>query len=190
MLLFPFYRSSESVIRDIAKGRANIGIAGAYITSEKIDAVDLSHYHSVDCAAFASLTSTALPRYRAIMGPFHWTVWLALSLVYLLAIFPLTFSDKHTLSELLDSPEEMENMFWYVFGTFTNCFSFLGKKSWSKSDKIATRLLIGFYWLFTIIITACYTGSIIAFVTLPVYPATVDTIDQLLNGRYQIGVLG
>lgn len=57
-----YRRSSESVIRDVAKGKANIGIAGAYMTSEKINRVDLSHYHSVDCAAFASLTSTALPR--------------------------------------------------------------------------------------------------------------------------------
>lgn len=47
----------------------------------------------------------------------------------------------------------------------------------------------GFYWMFTIIITACYTGSIIAFVTLPVYPDTVDSISQLQNGFYRIGTL-
>lgn len=51
-------------------------------------------------------------------------------------------------------------------------------------------LLSGFYWFFTIIITACYTGSIIAFVTLPVYPATVDSVKQLLDGGYAIGTLG
>lgn len=43
--------------------------------------------------------------------------------------------------------------------------------------------------MFTIIITACYTGSIIAFVTLPIFPETVDTIDQLQNGFYRIGTL-
>lgn len=103
----------------------------------------MSNYHSEDCSAFVSLTSTALPRYRAIMGPFHWTVWLTLTVIYLFAIFPLTFSDKHTLKNLLETPEEMENMFWYVFGTFTNCFTFAGKTSWAQSTKIATRLLIG-----------------------------------------------
>nr|MCJ2511731.1 Ionotropic receptor 21a [Diabrotica virgifera virgifera] len=46
-----------------------------------------------------------------------------------------------------------------------------------------------FYWIFTIIITSCYTGSIIAFVTLPVFPSVVDTARQLLSGWYQIGVL-
>lgn len=50
-------------------------------------------------------------------------------------------------------------------------------------------LHLGFYWVFTIIITACYTGSIIAFVTLPVFPETVDTIDQLQNGFYRVGTL-
>jgi hypothetical protein len=43
--------------------------------------------------------------------------------------------------------------------------------------------------VFTIIITACYTGSIIAFVTLPVFPETVDSIEQLQNGFYRIGTL-
>lgn len=79
------------------------------------------------------------------MGPFHWSVWLALTCIYLFAMLPLAFSHKHTLRHLIESPEEIENMFWYVFGTFTNSFSFLGKGSWSQSNKMATRLLIGIY---------------------------------------------
>ena len=82
-------------------------------------------------------------RYRAIMGPFHWTVWLALTLTYLLAIFPIAFSYSHSLTHLLKDPWQVENMFWYVFGTFTNCFTFKGNRSWSNSDKAATRMLIG-----------------------------------------------
>lgn len=78
------------------------------------------------------------------MGPFHWTVWLAVTFTYLFAIFPISFSDNHSLHHLLKQPEEMENMFWYVFGTFTNCFTFTGAHSWNKSQKVATRLLIGF----------------------------------------------
>lgn len=51
-------------------------------------------------------------------------------------------------------------------------------------------MLIGWYWVFTIIITSCYTGSIIAFVTLPVFPTTVNTIAQLLAGFYRVGTMG
>lgn len=77
------------------------------------------------------------------MGPFHWTVWLSITTIYLIAIFPLAFSEKQSLKHLLKNPEEVENMFWYVFGTFTNCFTFFGRGSWSKADKLTTKLLIG-----------------------------------------------
>lgn len=137
---------------------------------------------------------------------------MALTLVYLVAIFPLAYSDQLTLKYLWRNPAQIENMFWYVFGTFTNSLTFQGERSWSNSKKSSTRILIGesliscqsflsivnekqlcnsqgFYWVFTIIITACYTGSIIAFVTLPVFPETVDTIHQLNSRFYRVGTL-
>ncbi|XP_044763252.1 ionotropic receptor 21a [Coccinella septempunctata] len=181
--------SEDAVIKSISEGRGNLGLSGIFISNEITEKVDISNMFYQDCAAFMTLTSTALPRYRAIMGPFHWTVWLSVTFIYLFAIFPLTFSYKHTLKPLLRNPQEMENMFWYVFGTFTNAFTFSEGDSWTNSDKMATRVFIGFYWIFTIIISACYTGSIIAFVTLPVYPETIDKVSQLQRGRYQIGML-
>lgn len=44
--------------------------------------------------------------------------------------------------------------------------------------------------MFTIIVTACYTGSIIAFVTLPAYPVVIDSVEQLLGAKFQVGTLG
>jgi hypothetical protein len=82
------------------------------------------------------------------MGPFLWEVWLALTATYLLAIFPIAFSVWHTLRPLLDDISELENMFWYVFGTFTNCFTFSGANSWSRSKTVATRVFIGQYFVY------------------------------------------
>lgn len=124
-------------------GRGDIGIGGIYTTADRTIRTDVSVAHSTDCAAFITLTSKALPRYRAIMGPFQWPVWLALTAAYLLAIFPLAFSDKLTLHHLLGNFGEIENMFWYVFGTFTNSLTFTGENSWSNTKKTSTRLLIG-----------------------------------------------
>lgn len=177
------------VIDDVRSRRADFGLAGAYVTSDRLALAEMSAQHSSDCAAFITLTSKALPRYRAIMGPFQWPVWLAIIAAYLLAIVPLAFSDRLTLRHLLGNWSEIENMFWYVFGTFTNSLTFGGQFSWSTTKRSSTRLLIGFYWVFTIIITACYTSSIIAFVTLPVFPETVDTIAELVRGYYRFGTL-
>lgn len=79
------------------------------------------------------------------MGPFRWEVWMCVTLAYMFAIIPISFSVHHTLRLLWDKPYEIENMFWYVFGTFTNCFTFSGKKSWNSGKMTSTRMFIGRY---------------------------------------------
>lgn len=79
------------------------------------------------------------------MGPFQWPVWVAIIAVYLLAMFPLVYSDRLTLRHLIGNWSEMENMFWYVYGTFTNSLTFSGTYSWSNSKKASTRIMIGLF---------------------------------------------
>lgn len=55
---------------------------------------------------------------------------------------------------------------------------------------MSTRLLIGAYWTFTIIITSCYTGSIIAFVTLPPTIETIDSVEDIQGSFYRTVTLG
>ncbi|XP_023291695.2 ionotropic receptor 21a [Lucilia cuprina] len=180
---------SENLDFSITQRLADVGMLGAYITNERLSNTDMSVGHSKDCAAFITLASKALPKYRAIMGPFQWPVWVALICIYLGAIFPIVFTDRLTLRHLMGNWGEIENMFWYVFGMFTNSLTFSGKYSWCNTKKVSTRLLIGSYWIFTIIITACYTGSIIAFVTLPAFPETVDSVMDLLGLFFRVGTL-
>ncbi|KAH8303948.1 hypothetical protein KR044_000414, partial [Drosophila immigrans] len=179
----------DNIQLQIAAGGVDIGMSGIYVTEERMGETDMSVGHSKDCAAFITLASKALPKYRAIMGPFQWPVWVALICVYLGGVFPIVFTDRLTLSHLLGNWGEIENMFWYVFGMFTNAFTFTGRYSWSNTQKTSTRLLIGAYWLFTIIITSCYTGSIIAFVTLPAFPDTVDSVNDLLGLFFRVCTL-
>lgn len=70
-------------------------------------------------------------------------MWLCLTLTYLVAIIPLAYSDSLSIRYLIEKPGQIENMFWYVFGTFTNSLTFAGEMSWSNSKKTSTRLLIG-----------------------------------------------
>ena len=70
-------------------------------------------------------------------------VWMCLTLTYLIAIIPLAYSDSLSIRYLIEKPGQIENMFWYVFGTFTNSLTFSGELSWSNSKKTSTRILIG-----------------------------------------------
>lgn len=53
---------ADKVIDNIRDGVVNVGLAGLYLTADRLTVGDLSYPHSYDCAAFISLTSTALPR--------------------------------------------------------------------------------------------------------------------------------
>lgn len=58
-----YYGSGNAVTHDISSKRAQLGIGGVYVTPERFAQVDVSAAHSHDCAAFITLSSTALPRF-------------------------------------------------------------------------------------------------------------------------------
>ncbi|XP_043285593.1 ionotropic receptor 21a [Venturia canescens] len=174
---------------DVRLGTSAAAIGGIYKNLETVTEFDTSTAHMQDCASFISLASTAVPKYRAVMGPFQSTVWLLLCAVYIIAIIPLSMNSHYSMKSLLTKPSNLESMFWYVFSTFTNSFYVKNPMLNSGLGQNATSILIGIYWVFTIIITSCYTGSIMAFITVPVYPTAMETADQLHRNRYQIATL-
>lgn len=78
-----------SVIDMVEDKQADIGLAGAFVSSERVIRVEMSAQHSTDCAAFVTLSSKALPRYRAILGPFQVNIQLPISfnIILFLALF-------------------------------------------------------------------------------------------------------
>lgn len=96
-----------------------------------------------DCAAFISKSSTALPKYQAVLGPFDPAVWILVAFVYLIAILPFTMNTNYTFISLITKPSRLLHMFWYVFSTFTNSFVVKNPLLDSGIAKNATSLLIG-----------------------------------------------
>ncbi|XP_050439120.1 ionotropic receptor 21a [Adelges cooleyi] len=178
--------AEDRIIGDLIDSKADLGVAGLYITSDRYPNVDFSPVIAQDCGAFLSLGSYALSKYRAIFGPFHWSIWVMVVFTYVAAIFPIAFTNNRSVKTLCKSPKQLESMCCYMFGTYTNLFTFKGIKSWTNTKTGSTRLFIGTYWIFTIIITTAYTSSIIAFITLPAQPMTVDTSYELVDENYKI----
>ena len=79
------------------------------------------------------------------MGPFQWGVWLCIIGIYLAAVIPLAYSERRSWKHLFTSCAVVSHMFWVVFGTFTNLFTFKGENSWNRSRKNGTCVVIGMY---------------------------------------------
>lgn len=82
-------------------------------------------------------------RYRAIFGPFHWSIWVMVVFTYMVAIFPISFTNNRNIKVLCRNPKQLESMCCYMFGTYTNLFTFKGVKSWTNTKMGSTRLFIG-----------------------------------------------
>lgn len=119
-----FSSPGDSVADMLSRRSADLGIAGLYVTKERNDGMEISMAHSIDCAGFLTLSSTSLPRSRAILGPFQWPVWVCLTLTYMVAIIPLAYSDRLTLSHLWGNYGEIENMYdrHWLFVDFSYSF--------------------------------------------------------------------
>nr|QNL15114.1 ionotropic receptor 21a [Aulacocentrum confusum] len=182
--------SIYAVMEDVLNEQVSAAVGGIYRTDDVIIKFDNTVSHMEDCAAFISLSSLALPKYRAVMGPFQPGVWVLVCLVYFIAIIPLCMNTNYTLWSLIIHPSRFLDMFWFVFSTFTNSFVVKNPLLDTGLAKNSTSLLIGIYWVFTIIITSCYTGSIMAFITVPAFPAAINSAEQLLEEGYDIGTLG
>ncbi|XP_029343909.1 ionotropic receptor 21a [Acyrthosiphon pisum] len=191
MLIFFFIRGEgdDRIIGDLVASKADIGISGLYMTNARYSLVDFSPVILQDCGTFVSLGSFALSKYRAIFGPFHWSIWVMVVITYMVAIFPIAFTNNRNVGTLCKSPKQLESMCCYMFGTYTNLFTFKDVKSWTNTKMGSTRLFIGTYWIFTIIITTAYTSSIIAFITLPEQPVIVDKSYQLVDQGYRVMTL-
>ncbi|XP_022168776.1 ionotropic receptor 21a isoform X2 [Myzus persicae] len=181
--------ADDRIIGDLEASKADLGISGLYITNARYSSVDFSPVILQDCGTFMSLGSFALSKYRAIFGPFHWSIWVMVVITYMVAIFPIAFTNNRNVRTLCKSPKQLESMCCYMFGTYTNLFTFKGAKSWTNTKMGSTRLFIGTYWIFTIIIMTAYTSSIIAFITLPEQPVIVDTSYQLVDQGYRLMTL-
>ncbi|CAB3360215.1 Hypothetical predicted protein [Cloeon dipterum] len=169
----------------VASLGAEIASGGVFFSRETHDLATTVPY-TQDCAVFLTRASTALPRHRAILGPFQLVVWIILTLVYIF-LSMASAASPHAKGRPRASQTRLD-AFWLVFGTFTNAF-FVRGRVWS--DRISVRILLTFYWIFTVIITAAYTSSIIAFVTMPVFPSTVESAEEILNIKgFRWGTLG
>lgn len=62
MLIVDSFSSGDAVTDEVERKQADIGLAGAFVTSERNVKAEMSVSHSTDCAAFVTLMSSSLPR--------------------------------------------------------------------------------------------------------------------------------
>jgi len=99
---------------------------------------------------------------------------------------------------------QMKNCYWYIYGSLLqqgiryqkHCTKYFIPGSSVEvfnvdvliggihlPEAISGRLLIGFWWLFVIVVVTTYSGNLVAFLTFPKVESPVNSVEDIINFR-------
>ncbi|KAI0233282.1 Glutamate receptor ionotropic, delta-2 [Lamellibrachia satsuma] len=162
--------SWNGMVGMVKRGEADWGLGKFTVTDIRDTVVDYTSpfWYEPALIVMKKPVSDALLLY---LGPFQPEVWFCvlLSLPLMTFIIAIVNYAEHHIGETGNSPRLKTlciTCFWLIFGAMFQ----QGSRWTSRLD--ATRILVGFWWFFVIVVTATYTGNLIAVLAVPktVYP--------------------
>ena len=167
-------------------GETDMAIGSFFVLKHYLDYIEMSVPLDVACTSFLVPMPLARPRYLALILPFNYQLWILVTVICFflapLGFYLLTRAKFHrkeyvTFSGRLD----------VVFTSF-RLMCQVALHIWPKYWPI--RIFIAWHWLFTLLITLAYRGAMVSFLTIPLYEAPIDTLNELYASKLRIGGWG
>ncbi|XP_042886513.1 probable glutamate receptor [Penaeus japonicus] len=145
------------------------------ITGERVEAFDASVSYWMEGFGMSMLSPPPLPKWRGAYYPFKPTLWLCLAITFVLVLIIMSIQDALQPEPFLGG---VGSTWPYLLrAMFNSSIPRLPKAQWQ-------RLFVGSWWLYCFIVTTAYTANLIAFLTIPVFPERIQTVEQVSMHDY------
>ncbi|XP_011493794.1 PREDICTED: glutamate receptor 1, partial [Ceratosolen solmsi marchali] len=184
------------ILGETQKRNAIFYLGDLYYTMRHLELLDLSWPYNTECLTFLTLESLTENSWKLLILPFRLYTWIAVIFTLLAASITFfmfsRFYKYHIVFEKARSRKVEEYSGLYLFTELQNCILYtlsmllqvslpLLPSAWSL------RILIGWWWIFTILITVTYRASMTASLANSIDRVTIDTIAQLVKSSTVIG---
>ncbi|KAG7163307.1 Glutamate receptor ionotropic, delta-2-like 12 [Homarus americanus] len=156
------------MLGDLIYNDADLVINVFQLTEEIFAEFDISYPYHVESYVFLLVVPPPVPQWRGLSYSFTATVWLAIILTIVLVTVLLTVC-------LLLVPDQQDPSMVFLLIISGAARQGVKHNLWASW----TRLWVGWWWLACVIITTAYTSNLVAFLTVPVYPTRIETVEQL-----------
>ncbi|KAK2139587.1 hypothetical protein LSH36_1706g00022 [Paralvinella palmiformis] len=173
------------LIGQLQRKEVDMCVASLSVTEQRKTVIDFVEYYFEYGAAIMKKPDEDENKWRVILQPFRWHVWVCLVfsvpfaglVAWIISVFVYKLNKKKE-----DSFVDAKNSTWYIFGALlTQGGSFLPHSA-------SGRTFICSWWFFSIIVVATYGGSLIAYLTISKLDAPFDDLEGLVRqDRYKWG---
>nr|APC94352.1 ionotropic receptor 7 [Pyrrhalta aenescens] len=182
----PKTKQWNGIIKELLEYKADLGICDLTITYERRKAVDFtSPFMTLGISILYAKAVKEPPDLLTFSHPLSFEVWIYIATSYLIIslimfltarLNPNDWENPHPCNS---SPMELENIWnlknccWLTLGSFMTQGCDLLPKG------ICTRMVVAMWWFFALIITACYTANMTAFLTSSRMGVTITSAEDL-----------
>ncbi|XP_061175639.1 glutamate receptor ionotropic, kainate 3-like [Saccostrea echinata] len=165
-------KNATGMVGMVMRGEADIAVGGITITVERKAVVDFLYpYQEEGIGIIMRKVDDEAGKMFRVFSPLGSYSWLASGVAVLVAGVVLSLIAK--LSPFDEIKESVLRSFWLAFSTFLH----QGEENTPKSA--SGRIVLGIWWIFTIIVMSLYTANLAAFLTVSLAKAPVKNLEQL-----------
>ncbi|XP_020719993.1 ionotropic receptor 21a-like isoform X3 [Bombus affinis] len=189
------------LVGEAIQGKAAFYLGDLHYTLHHLNYFDLTIPYNTECLTFLTPESLTKNSWKLLILPFKFYTWIALVLTLILGgvvFYFLSISYKKHISLYKNQMHfqntsmkkeikglylftEIENSILYTYGMLFQISLPSLPSSW------AVRVLIGWWWIYSILVAVAYRASMTATLANPVARVTIDTLEQLAKSSIEVG---
>uniref|UniRef100_A0AAQ4RL86 Glutamate receptor n=1 Tax=Gasterosteus aculeatus aculeatus TaxID=481459 RepID=A0AAQ4RL86_GASAC len=156
--------------------RADVGLSALTITSERESAVDFTtRYMDYSVGVLLRKAERTVDMF-ACLAPFDLSLWACIAGTVLLVgilVYLLNWLNPPRLPMGPVSSTTLYNSMWFVYG------SFVQQGGEVPYTTLATRMMMGVWWMFALIVISSYTANLAAFLTISRIENSIQSLQDL-----------
>uniref|UniRef100_A0A8C7W0P0 Glutamate receptor n=1 Tax=Oncorhynchus mykiss TaxID=8022 RepID=A0A8C7W0P0_ONCMY len=153
----------NGLMGELVAKRADVGLSALTITPERESAVDFTtRYMDYSVGVLLRKAERTVDMF-ACLAPFDLSLWACIAGTVLLVgilVYLLNWLNPPRLPMGAVSSTTFYNSMWFVYG------SFVQQGGEVPYTTLATRMMMGVWWLFALIVISSYTANLAAFLTI------------------------
>ncbi|KAG7154184.1 Glutamate receptor-like 56 [Homarus americanus] len=157
----------------------NFTVSTMPLTANRIEDFDAGVWYWTEGFGLNMMTPAPLAKWQATYYPFMPSVWITIGATFAVVVLTMALQDWIQPEPFLGGFGR--TWLYLLRAVVKHTLPGLPTAQWQ-------RVLVGVWWVYCFILTTAYTANLIAFLTIPVFPKRIQTLEELAQSDYRVSM--